>query len=301
MLKKSLIYLSCFALLACFASCNKTEDGVYNPSKKIHKIYEVNENGEATLSQDWHWDGDMLTSIDNYYALLTLTDHFTYDDQSRLTRIDNGSSHSEFFYDGKELRTVIVYQDGDQVGRYNFEYQGKKISVIKMEIDDDIFDIFKNKGWSSNPLQFLLPEVSQTLQPVVKQYAQDSKGSVNITMTLHWDGHNVKTLDIDMDGLFGMKAIATTECTFDNKHNPFKGFFSLMSSGSNPMETAFYNQNNLLTSTTRIASMINSQQEISYEYEGNYPVKVVTKTTYGSSLLGDEEVEIATKMYEYEQ
>jgi len=27
----------------------------------------------------------------------------------------------------------------------------------------------------------------------------------------------------------------------------------------------------------------------------------VTKTTYGSSLLGDEEVEITTKMYEYEQ
>ena len=301
MLKKNLIYFSCFALLACFASCNKTEDGVYNPSKKIHKIYEVNEEGVAELSQVWHWDGDILTSIDNYYDLLTLTDQFTYDDKSRLTRIENSYSHSDFFYDGKELRTVIIYQDGDQVGRYDFEYQGRKISVIKMEIGDDIFDFFKNKGEAMNPLQFLFPEVSQTLQPVVKQYAQDAKGSTTITMTLHWDGHNVKTMDIDLDGFFGLNATATAECTFDNKRNPFKGFFSLLSSGSYPMETSFYNQNNLLTVTTRIASIINSQQENSYEYEGNYPVKVVAKTIYGSYDPEDEEVEITTKVYEYEE
>ena len=142
MLKKSLIYLSCFALLACFASCNKTEDGVYNPSKKIHKIYEVNENGEATLSQDWHWDGDMLTSIDNYYALLTLTDHFTYDDQSRLTRIDNGSSHSEFFYDGKELRTVIVFEFDAAQHAVEPEVLSRRLILERAVIVGDGFLVF---------------------------------------------------------------------------------------------------------------------------------------------------------------
>ena len=300
-MKKYMFFCGCIALLACFAACDKPEDGVYSPSKKIHKIYEVNENGETELSQVWNWDGDMLTSIDNYYGLadIALTDYFTYDENSRLTRIENGSSHSEFYYNGKNLGTVLVYQGGEQVARYEFEYKGRKISVIKMEIDGDLLDLFKGKEWSANPLHLLLPDLSQTLQPVVKQYVHDAKGAATLTMTLHWDGHNVKTMDIDMDGFFGFSTTATAECTFDNKRNPFKGFFSLLSSSTNLMETAFHNHNNLLTVTTRIASMLSTKQENSYEYDGNYPVKMVSKTSYGTSFGEDDEAEITTKIYEY--
>lgn len=287
------------ALLVCFTACDKYQDGEYNPSKKIEKIFKINEDGEAALSQVWHWDGDILTSIDNYYGLLNLTDHFTYDENSRLTRIDNGSSRSEFFYDGKEMRTILIYQGGDQVARYDFEYKGRKISVIKMEIEDDIFDLFKSGDFSVNPLSILFPEISRTAQPIIKQYAQNAKGATTLMLTLHWDGHNVKTLDIAMGGFFGLSTTATAECTFDNKRNPFKGFFSMLSSGSNPMETAFYNHNNLLTVSTRIGSIVNATEENSYEYEGNYPVKVVSKMTSGTSILGDEETEVTTTIYEY--
>lgn len=294
-----MIFFGIIALMVCFASCDKSQDGEYHPSKKIEKIFKVNEDGEASLSQVWHWDGDILTSIDNYYGLLSLTDHFTYDEKSRLTRIENGSSHSEFFYDGKEMRTVLIYQGEDQVARYDFEYKGRKISVIKMEIEDDIFDLFKRGDLSVNPLSILFPEVGRTAQPIIKQYARDAKGPTTLTLTLHWDGHNVKTLDIAMDGFFGLSTTATAECTFDSKRNPFKGFFSMLSGGSNPMETAFCNHNNLLTVSTHVGSMMNAMEENSYEYEGNYPVKVVSKMTSGTSILGDEETEVTTTIYEY--
>ena len=81
-MKKSIIFCFCVALVALFISCDKKE-GVYNPSKKIQKIYTV-EDGDKELSEVWHWDGKVLTSIDYIDDMYATTATFSYDKNNRM-------------------------------------------------------------------------------------------------------------------------------------------------------------------------------------------------------------------------
>lgn len=54
------VVISSFLLMT---SCYK--EGVYQPKKKISKIYEEfpEDSGDKRLIQTWEWDGDLLKSI----------------------------------------------------------------------------------------------------------------------------------------------------------------------------------------------------------------------------------------------
>ena len=67
-MKKNIVFCLCVAVIALFSACNKDPEGIYNPSKKIQKVYTI-EDGAQLLSELWHWDGDLLKSYDKYYAI----------------------------------------------------------------------------------------------------------------------------------------------------------------------------------------------------------------------------------------
>jgi len=100
-MKKSIIFCICIAVIAMFSACNKDQEGVYNPSKKIQKIYSVNDNGVKELEEVWNWNGKLLVAIVDVDDNSEST--FLYDKKQRLTSIDTKDSHSEFTYDGKYL------------------------------------------------------------------------------------------------------------------------------------------------------------------------------------------------------
>lgn len=54
-MKKSIVFCLCMAVVALFSACNRDqgEDGVFNPSKKLQKIYLVG-NGVQNLQQVWN-------------------------------------------------------------------------------------------------------------------------------------------------------------------------------------------------------------------------------------------------------
>ena len=64
-MKQTALFLS--LLMIVFSSCKKEDiDGVYDPKKKIDRIYKENLNGEKYLVELWNWDKKQLKSIDQY-------------------------------------------------------------------------------------------------------------------------------------------------------------------------------------------------------------------------------------------
>ena len=88
-MKKVLILSLCAVLCAALISCEKEKPGVYNPKKKIQKIYCEND-GEKVLDQVWNWSGKLLNRIDYYYhGNVAGSDVYSYDSKNRIVRITN--------------------------------------------------------------------------------------------------------------------------------------------------------------------------------------------------------------------
>lgn len=279
-MRKSILFCLCIAVVALFAAC-KDPDGVYNPSKKIQKIYTV-ENGEQQLQQVWQWSGNLLSSIEENYGYTTLKTTFTYDSKNRLSTIESMGSRGEVSYDGNKLDDIKFYYGSEEIAKYDFDYKGGKISEIEMEI----YDLWDKSA--ANPLRYLLPEVYPVVSDFVQNRQSDIKGD-KIKMKLYWKGNNVKTIELTETG--DITYSSTTDCLFDNKSNPFYGCVSEM--GSDIIGNFFLNKNNIVTMTT-LAGGSTSEVKNTYEYDGNYPVKVTSKTTDW------EGTETSTVIYEYE-
>ena len=293
-MKKSIIFCLCIAVIALFSAC-KDPDGVYNPSKKIQKVFTVNEDGEKVLAETWRWDGDVLTSIDylDYDGTIALTNRFSYDNQNRLIAADGGGAHCEYIYDGKKIEKIVMTADGSEVASYEFKHKGNKISEI--EIDIDLFDDWDDDdyGWDKKdivfPLRFMMPEIYSEVEAAVKKCSKDSKGD-QVKIKLNWSGDNVKSMDMSFN-IMGMNMTETAEFTYDNKNNPMYG--SLAAASSSAVENLFLNKNNPLTVKISYLGQILGTSDYTYEYEDNYPVKVTCKT------VEDEMTNVATIIYEY--
>ena len=293
-MKKSIVFCLCMAVIALFSAC-KDPDGVYNPSKKIQKVFTINEDGEKVLAETWRWDGDVLTSIDyyDYDGTIALTNRFSYDSKNRLIALDGGGAHSEYIYDGNKIDKIVMSADGSEAATYEFEHKGNKISEI--DIDIDLFDDWDDDdfGWDKKdivfPLRFMMPEICPTVETAVKKCSKDSKGD-QVKIMLKWGGNNVKSMDVSFN-IMGMNVTEMVEFTYDNKNNPMYGSLAAMSSSA--VENLFLNKNNPLTVKMSYLGQILGTADYTYDYEGNYPVKVTCKT------VEDEMTNVTTTIYEY--
>ena len=281
----------CFAVIALFTACNKNQEGVYNPSKKIQKIYSVDNSGAKELAEVWNWDGKILSSIvnvDNDY-----TSSFSYDKKKRLMAIDTKDSHSEFTYDGNYLLRVVTTSNGDLAGTIDFVHENGKISEMKMDVSGLDLDLFKKS--IANPMRFVLPEAIPAVESMVKECPKSAK-NMQINAKLTWNGDNVSTMQITANVPVLGTVTLTTDLTYDSKNNPIYGSFASITSAAS--EIFFLNKNNPMTKKSTLQStLINrmlDSSEYSYEYEGNYPTKVVCKTTDG-----DGDIDVETTIYEY--
>lgn len=286
-MKKNIIVCLCVSVIALFSACNKDAEGVYNPSKKIQKIYDVNDNGVKELEEVWNWNGNLLTSINCVDESYPYTMTFSYDSKNRLATMDADGSHSEFIYDGKYLQKIVSTSEGVEVATMEFEHEKGKISVIK------ISDIFGDDDWdfkgAATPLRLVFPEAYPTVKKAIQKCDREAKGDP-IIMKLNWKGDNVSSIDITVSA-WGMTMTQTTELTYDNKKNPMYGLFS--SIGSDVATNLFVNKNNPLTMKSTYMGTEMGSSDFTYEYEGNYPTKITRKT------VENGEIDIDTTIYEY--
>ena len=259
---------------------------MYNPSKKIQKIYYVNDEGVNELLEVWNWDGKLLTSIDNVDGSDSYKTVFSYDSKKRLARIDAEGSHSEFVYDGKYLDKIVITSEGVS-STIEIKHEKDKISEITM--DDFLSDLDWKKMKMVNPLRFMIPEAFPAVEKAMKKCPRDAKGD-QIVIKLTWTGDNVSSMELSFP-IYGMMFTETMDFTFDNYNNPMYGAFASMMSETGMF--TFLNKNNPLTMKTSYMGQVLDSSEYIYEYEGKFPTKVTCKT------VEDDEVFADTYVYEY--
>ena len=115
-------------------------DGQYHPTKKILKIYKVNDFGEQTLDQNWVWENNNLVRINST--------HFYYDEEGWITSIDAATN---FSYGENGLEKVECYMGTWIYWQAFYHYDDGVLSEIILNSNE--IGTFPEDGiWSTNKL-----------------------------------------------------------------------------------------------------------------------------------------------------
>ncbi|HOE39861.1 MAG TPA: hypothetical protein PLG05_07715 [Bacteroidales bacterium] len=278
-MRKILLFTLAFSIL--FVGCKK--EGVYNPNKKIKRIYyEYGLNtGTKTLSQEWTWEKDKLVKIKHSFY----TEILSYDNKNRLIKIQDFDFNDryEIIYDKKLISKIEYYIGNSLCQTMNFKYDKDKIVEIT------IVDIDNNKmiaSRSTKPDSF----ISTILPFEIPENSMRTKSAISSTyiITYEYDGDNIsKTKYIDDDN----QVHEYTQENYDNKLNPFYNSRFL----SNGIGIGF-SKNNVGKATTIASNNDVKTIEFEYVYDGKFPTEVIEK----ESSSATNEFSINKTYYEYQ-
>jgi len=262
---KKLVLLS-VALCLLFVGCEK--EGVYNPSKKIRRIYEQPQSSMKQLSQEWTWDKNLLTKVDYYNNQLNFTENYKYDDKKRIIKVEDykyGDYYIVMYYNGVYSK-IEYFWDNILVESYSFTYENKKVSKIACTFFDDYISD-KSNGFIS---QIIPKNIIEKVKENMQKYGA---GTSTVTLNIKYDGNNVSEIKTMKDGFVERTSFES----YDSKTNPFYSSFPLAGasvfSKNNPGKTisVIYEDESNMFAT-----------DLDYTYDGNFPIVIVEKYTIGT-------------------
>ena len=296
-MKRTLLIATAALLLLAASSCQKDQDGVYNPKKKISKISSSSSatpsdavgysyDNPMLLNEQWTWDGDKLVSRTMFNADGEAEAQLTYSyDGKRLTSIAYTANgyfcKTDFSYDGKKLSSAEHYSDGRHYCSVQFSHTDGKISAI--DISYHLWDE-KNVCTGVSMLDMLLPldiqmsevcrqvnakgELESPLAKNEKSWADNPTSRIELT----WDGNNITKMVSTLEG-----DVQTGVFTYDDKRNPFCGMgvmylHLLVDIDDWRQEPSYfvYDRNNVLTCEYTHSSA-RTNTTYTYTYEDDYP------------------------------
>ena len=208
-----------------FTSCRKNETGVYSPKKKIQQIYYSWSDTEKEPFQHWEWNGDKLSSITHYsdfdFKSDTWVENFTYDNNNRVTRVDNytNSEYITYEYDGNHLKSATVFYRNAIACTWAISYDGEKISKMTGTFYDD----YKSGAQLHlNPLSHLLPQnISENITKYERQLAsqRQQQETYTLALLLTWTDNNISKIIYTGDGDY-----LDFQLQYDDKNCPWYGF-----------------------------------------------------------------------------
>lgn len=310
-MRKLVIILMATLLMTAVSSCHKDDggnsnapDGIYNPAKKIHKVFREDSTSEMKKSGElWNWNGSRLESIEHGYtsSQWSWTESFIYEDNTLARIVGVGGlddAFSDFTYHDGRLYKICTYFNSVLAIEYTFMYgDDSKVSEVSA-----VYYINEEEGKSfekhPDPLWLFLPEEicdrldMNRLRHASKDYSESGleKGTFRFT----WSGDNISSVleefkyEGENDGDSFIE-ITTFEFSmeYDNKHNPQKGLLSLINDqGWNG--AVFYSKNNVkdFSFTQRIDEYVNGvltpnpytdkgEYHCSFEYDTDgYPITI---------------------------
>lgn len=277
-MKKILILSLCAVLCAALISCEKEKPGVYNPKKKIQKIYCEND-GEKVLDQVWNWSGKLLNRIDYYYhGNVAGSDVYSYDSKNRIVRITNEDETLDFVYENDRIKTINYGWADELEESYNMIYDNDKLSKIEWVVYDGY--IKSGHERKLNPLASLIPQDGDVLEKQLRKIHSQQKWEEKLILELTWEGKNVSHIFAYIEG--DPEETMDASFTYDNKINPLKGWASFW---FDCVIGVWEDENFSYTNTGNVLTAVYSYKEAgvefdyfatdyTYEYDGNYPVKV---------------------------
>lgn len=270
-------------VLASMVSCSKKE-GVYNPKKKIQRVYYSSTYTDKYLDEAWDWNGKKLEAINHYTSSgnLSWTENFSYDG-SRLIRVDDylGSEYTTYEYDGNKLKTVNYYYRNGLETTATYTYDGSKLS--KMTITNYDSKSVRNGHLESAYMPFST-EVAEVLDKCIAKaglHNQDREIEV-MTYQFTWNGNNISKIVVSQDA-----NMATAILQYDDKNNPMQGYLNLYSETGESMVPILTRSTNNITQI--VASDSDGDSEVvnfTYQYDNDkYPTMLIQQYGSGNSQI----------------
>ena len=287
-MKRIVIVFIAIIVAIAFSSCEKEQLGMYNPGKKIHKIYEL-KISEKVLTETWTWEGDKLMRVDIVNTGgASVTDIFEYDGKfmSKITRTITHSSGENvvgeflFSYDGKKLTKLETLAEGAMNASVTFLYEGNKVSKMVTEFSFPIIKSSQEIDMVFSSLRYVMP--TEVLKPLKQQTHRNMEKSTTaestvLTTTLTWDGNNIAKISAE-SMVNNELQIIDSELSYDNMNNPFYcnylgSITTTITAGAGTYGMA---KNNPVKVVSLISNMPYYYEEniLNYKYENKYPVEV---------------------------
>lgn len=263
-------------LVTTFTSCDKDEAGVFNPKKKISQIYYKDYDGQEYLSEQWTWDGDLLSKVDYYVdGVLDGSESYEYIDKKLNKVIDTDLYYSLYTYDENDNYSKIEYYDdnGVLVADVTFQYTEDKVSQMSIttySVTKHFFTMLK-RSFIGKMLK--AEEMDLVVKEVKKNQINNSKSTTNVVLV--YNGDNISTLTVG--------EYITTFTNYDQFKSPYYYYFPFnnYTGEANPI---VFNVNNPGTMTTAFDE-VDIVTTYAYTYDGDYPTYVQTTTeTFGQSI-----------------
>ncbi|GHV35318.1 hypothetical protein FACS1894178_4630 [Bacteroidia bacterium] len=271
-MKKIILLTALATMLLAFTSCQK--EGVYNPSKKISKIYYQSGSGAKYLVERWTWDGNKLSKITD--ANGKLSESFSYDG-SRVSKVTGSDGEIyTFYYDGSKITKVECKYQGKVLAQLDFSHKSSKISKLDIHY-------YNNSSKSISQLSTFNHLFSDLAQDLMTSEKSRANYDTYITYEFTYSGSNMTKMTYHaQEGNSTMEYERTYK--YDKKKNPYYNFFSssfvfMCLSENNPTQYEHIAGANVYT------------YEYSYTYDGSYPTESMRLSSDGST---------ATTFYEYE-
>jgi hypothetical protein len=284
-----LLMMMAIALIIGSYSCKK--EGVYNPKKKISRIYSQYQGEAKQLLEKWTWTENSLSMIeagDNSYSW-----QFEYI-EGRIDKIVSTEGYYYVFSYNKNLlqQIELFSENGTLVEWYEFEHTKNKITTVTY-----IYYGYKdnrkkqNNLYLSMALRCFLPQpIADDLSLTQKHNSSaDRKAAVDVTTYDYvWDKHdNIKSLYVS----YPSGAYEEYSYEYDDYHNPF--YYSFLPNGISG--DLLYSKNNI-TYESRFQSSkgsgrdfdtkyeIKSETNYDIKYEKKFPVEINAKTTSSTNI-----------------
>ena len=261
-MRKLVLILMVTLLVSAATSCTKDDDandGLYNPGKKINKVYYQDSTSETReLHELWSWNGSKLESIKvGHGSSVYWTEYFTYEDNMVVRTNDDDYEHAVFTYRDGRLDKISVYIRSELAADYTFIYgDDNKVSEVSVVY---YYDEEEEKSFEKhlNPLRLFLPEeICDRVDENRHRHASKGRGTMDTetgTISLTWSGDNIGRVYYDLKYEFEEDGCSYIENTtlditmqYDTKRNPRKGLHSLIDSeGLSGNVAIFYSKNNV--------------------------------------------------------
>ncbi|HOS15749.1 MAG TPA: hypothetical protein PKX15_01805 [Bacteroidales bacterium] len=289
-MKKYFVLSTVIMVFAIFLNaCDK--EGIYNPKEKIKAIYEQYEDEKKIQTEEWTWQDNLLTKI-TYPSLDGVNTVFNYENK-RLVKIieyDEGieEGYMTFTYDKALLLKVEMFSDDELEMKIDITHDKKKITKMNFTHYFDEYESASHKSIQrsemlSRMMRFVVGK--ERAQRIVK--IMQRKSNQTYSMEFTYDGDNVVTEKIISDGV----TYLTHTYTYDEKLNPFYDALYFAESGALALS-----KNNVTKETatsTYDEDISTTTYNISYVYDGKFPIEVKTSYTYF------DETYSYTTFYEY--
>ena len=291
-MKKLGLVIIAIVMIFVFNSCEKENLGIFNPKKKISKIY-AETNGHY-LREQWTWNGEQLQQIQYFKKNgdVDYTCRYQYDN-GLLSCIEMDDQHTDFVYDGETLTTIKTYYGNQLAETYSITLKKQKLSHISINRNAKAI-----AGNSPDILRLFSPEWDAYLSKSDAKREQYDYSTAEIDFV--WEDDNVKYMKMKIDRPDSVQNLTFTY-VYDENINPKKNFFSLLLDHTllnDEPQTFFCSANNAVGVYVTDSYDIFSESTsftYAYDYYKKYPTKVYSTWFDEESLTEKKEL-----IYSYE-